>query len=367
MQGQWIGNFTGTNTGEAILELDEIGDHYEGRAYVFDDQQAVPSTTAFVILPKAVKTHSIDPLYVFPLDPRSLDQVTHEYIAKEYPGGAFPTTATTRWDFSDNEIRVQWLTNIGTHGEAVLSKVDGNKRSELVPLKIDNWDDFRTYVQALPPYKFMFRGQGSNRWRLRTAFHRTERSDIMRFLQTDVSALHQHLSALTNHFFNLANPIENGAFVSLVQHHGYPTPLLDWTYSPFIAAFFAFKYASPTTKNVRVFIFDRELWRLDWNQLQKVAPARLHFSILDAVALNNPRMVPQQALSTVTNAEDIETYIQKKSKERPGRQYLHVIDLPISQRELALRELSAMGITPGSMFPGLDGACAQLKDRFFGF
>ena len=223
------------------------------------------------------------------------------------------------------------------------------------------------YVRTLPPYKFMFRGQGSNQWRLRTAFHRTERSDIARFLLVDVAALHQHLSALTNHFFNLANPIENAAFISLAQHHGYPTPLLDWTYSPFIAAFFAFKYASQTTQNVRVFIFDREIWRADWNQLQKVAPARLHFSILDAVALNNPRMVPQQALSTVTNAEDIESYLAKKSAERPGRQYLHVIDLPVGQREMALRELSAMGITPGSMFPGLDGACAQLRDRFFGF
>ena len=236
-----------------------------------------------------------------------------------------------------------------------------------MPLKIDTWEDFRTYVRTLPPYKFMFRGQGSNQWRLRTAFHRTERSDIARFLLVDVAALHQHLSALTNHFFNLANPIENAAFISLAQHHGYPTPLLDWTYSPFIAAFFAFKYASQTTQNVRVFIFDREIWRADWNQLQKVAPARLHFSILDAVALNNPRMVPQQALSTVTNAEDIESYLAKKSAERPGRQYLHVIDLPVGQREMALRELSAMGITPGSMFPGLDGACAQLRDRFFGF
>jgi hypothetical protein len=93
----------------------------------------------------------------------------------------------------------------------------------------------------------------------------------------------------------------------------------------------------------------------------------LHFSILDAVSLNNPRMVPQQALSTVTNAEDVESYIAQKAAEKSGRQYLHVIDLNIDQRKEALGELSAMGITGGSLFPGLDGACAQLKDRFFGF
>jgi hypothetical protein len=75
-------------------------------------------------------------------------------------------------------------------------------------------------------------------------------------------------------------------------------------------------------------------------------------------------MIPQQALSTVTNLEDIEEYIS--SKERPDRKYLQAIDLPVEQRTEVLQELSMMGINAGSLFPGLDGACDQLKERFFG-
>jgi hypothetical protein len=30
-----------------------------------------------------------------------------------------------------------------------------------------------------------------------------------------------------------------------------------------------------------------------------------------------------------------------------------------------MRELDLMGINAGSLFPGLDGACQQLKERFF--
>jgi len=185
-------------------------------------------------------------------------------------------------------------------------------------------------------------------------------------MSVDINTLHQNLSSLTRHVFNLANPIDYGAFVSLVQHHGYPTPLLDWTHSPFIGSYFAFKNARRPGGKVRIFIFDREQWVRDWNQLQKITPARLHFSIFNANSINNMRMVPQQALASVTNTEDVESYIDKKAKERGDRNYLQAIDLPVEQRKEALTELSMMGITAGSLFPGLDGACDQLRGRFFG-
>jgi hypothetical protein len=48
-----------------------------------------------------------------------------------------------------------------------------------------------------------------------------------------------------------------------------------------------------------------------------------------------------------------------------GKQYLQIIDLPISERPTVMRELSLMGVTAGSLFPGLDGACEELRERFF--
>src|SRR5262249_40663159 len=118
-------------------------------------------------------------------------------------------------------------------------------------------------------------------------------------------------------------------------------------------------------KKVRIFIFDRKQWCVDFNQLQKLSPARPHFSILDAVAIDNSRMVPQQALSSVTNVDDIENYIGQREQERKMT-YLQVIDLPASERPFVLGELSLMGITAGSLFPGIEGTCKQLKQRFFG-
>jgi hypothetical protein len=74
-------------------------------------------------------------------------------------------------------------------------------------------------------------------------------------------------------------------------------------------------------------------------------------------------LILQQSISSITNIDDIESYIS--SKETSERRYLHMIDLPMSERPHVIRELSVMGITAGSLFPGLDGECEELKERNF--
>jgi hypothetical protein len=58
-----------------------------------------------------------------------------------------------------------------------------------------------------------------------------------------------------------------------------------------------------------------------------------------------------------------ESYI--KAKETSGQTYLQAIDLPVSERRKAMRELGYMGITAGALFPGLDGACEEFRERNF--
>lgn len=205
---------------------------------------------------------------------------------------------------------------------------------------------------------------------MRTSFHRAGRADLQTFINNDIQGLLKHLSARTKHVFNLDVPDENGAFFNLVQHHGYPTPLLDWTYSPFVAAFFAYRNISNSSAAntkpsncVRIFMFDQAEWINDWEQILMVSTNVLHLSIGEFLAIENERMIPQQAASTVTNIDDVESYIRNKHPNK--KEYLWAIDIPVNERPQVVSELSSMGITAGSLFPGLDGACEELKERNF--
>ena len=86
--------------------------------------------------------------------------------------------------------------------------------------------------------------------------------------------------------------------------------------------------------------------------------------MLDALAIGNPRAIPQQALSMIANVDDIESHIASVEQSRQLT-FLEAIDLPASARAEVMRDLAFMGITAASLFPGLDGVCESLREKNF--
>lgn len=368
MKGQWIGTYTGSNDGQIIANIDEDSSFFKGVAYLNDSNNKLPSVAA------SFQTLNKDKLFNFkallsPINPNNGTPAFWKDIAENYdPTVVIPSKADVTGSFNDETLNLSWVTDIGTQGSCSLPKSKAGTPPEL-PLQSLDWKDYKKYISEFEGRRLLFRGQNEPQ-RLRTSFHRTGRADLNRFIFEDTPMLHRHLSARTRHFFNLSIGEQNGAFWNLVQHHGYPTPLLDWSYSPYVAAFFAYRGISTKTdsmaradEKVRVLMFDHAQWKLDFNQLAFLAHARPHLSVWEFIAIENERMIPQQSVSTVTNIDDIESYI--KYMESNGKKYLWAIDLPVSERKLVIQELSYMGITAGSLFPGLDGACEELRERNF--
>jgi hypothetical protein len=166
------------------------------------------------------------------------------------------------------------------------------------------------------------------------------------------------------------------------QHHGLPTRLLDWTYSPLIAAHFA-------TKGQR-HQGDRVVWRLDWKQVHRAFELpelalliqdldRLfkkdgHFSPWELFArprdaepfacmIEPPsidaRIVSQSATFTLCSDkwQSFDHFLEEQGLEEALTRYI----IPADQVGHLRDQLDLAGIDERRIFPDLSGVAAYMR------
>ena len=166
---------------------------------------------------------------------------------------------------------------------------------------------------------------------------------------------------------NLADSQEFGNLLARLQHHGFPTPLLDWSLSPYIAAYFAFKGASLNPKSnemVSVFIFDIDFWGSNYQPQSNLLEPSEFVSNFVPFVTDNPRMSRQMGVTTLTNVSDLQKHILSKVPN-VGAQLLWKFDMLATERSHVMKELNLMGINDMTMFPDFDGLCKHLKEIHF--
>ncbi|WP_186229616.1 FRG domain-containing protein [Burkholderia gladioli] len=369
--GQWRGRFQADDWhGDIVIDLEHRSGKTVGSAMMF----SAPGINASTIVGK-INDVFYDGKFAYavatlrPTHPRYPLQLVEPPQFREAFGEAkIAQLAQVKFTWNLANMEIIWSSDLGKHGVAQLIRDDPLRPSQ-IPAETMSWDAFKRIASKLKPREFIFRGQ-KEPWRLRSHFHRSNRSDLLRYTFDDMDTLMRHLSAYTKHVHNKSDHDQTGALLHLAQHHGFPTPLIDWSYSPYVAAFFAFRGMSIKASRVRhispirIFKFDQKSWREDFPQFPFTAPMRPHFSLMEFSAHENTRAVPQQALSALTNVDDVESYIQQ-TEEIHKKQYITAIDIPAKERGKAMSDLAMMGITAGSLFPGLDGACEELRERLF--
>jgi len=111
----------------------------------------------------------------------------------------------------------------------------------------------------------LFRGQSKACWGLQTTLERATNSPlsfrdyyrIMRAVQPTVEPLtqsHWDLGAEDEIDDSMPKPPPGYPFMAYLRHHGFPSPLLDWSRSHYIAAFFAFR-RKPTSDSEHVALY----------------------------------------------------------------------------------------------------------------
>ncbi len=392
MIGQWIGRIDGQLPATLRIETEDRGFEIIGRAYLFHDHPSLPGYLFDINIPKGQNLHTrLNTVYLYPsggIMSAEERQSAEEHIAANH-GRTMPPYLDVEFSIVGGDLIVSWtdpepetavrskprrllrlmqkqsVEEKPKSGSIVLKLSDPNGASNLTPRPdIASWDQFRHWATGQHPRHYIFRGQRQP-FKLATTFHRTWRKNLHQWITQDIELLFGSVAENLKYPLQLGNLQHNAAIWSILQHHGYPTPMLDWSYSPFVAAYFAFQEAVNSNASPRIYILDRTAWVNRYGKsgfIVDAAPNQL--VVVETMPVGNPRHLPQQAISTVTNIADVEAFIRER-EEADGVRYLTVCDLPISNRPQIMRELELMGITYGSLFPGLDGTCRDMRDRLF--
>lgn len=239
---------------------------------------------------------------------------------------------------------------------------------------IDELLGFITELKSENGQRLWFRGVADERWELVPSIQRTkDRIKSERYITNDfyikARQVMEHAPEKKNY----------SAWMSIMQHFGLPTRLLDWSSSPLVATFFAVEQFSthpnsdacvwvlaPRLLN-RVEGFGDCIYPVDADTVQSMLlPAfkeRGHVKELENKIIachsteNNLRMYSQQSNFTIHN-----TY--RKLQDIPEKDMLYKIIIPSEERIRLLHNLEIFGITESFIYPDLDHISGDIKRQY---
>jgi hypothetical protein len=232
----------------------------------------------------------------------------------------------------------------------------GKAESTTNVLRYRDWNDFQRYLQEYfsqsrqRRQQLFFRGQPDSATELLTTLDRVRRFETDAERESFFSSLLDEFRREVIHIGASPGALEQTEALELLsRHHGLPSPLLDWTESPYIAAYFAFEGTrEPPEGHVAIWVLDRA--RLD--------PEDSRFSFvedLDLIRFNRRALHQRGVFLRVHTA-------QRSLPELLGDALTKIV-LPVTGRALALDHLDQMTINATYLYADLDGAARTARCR----
>lgn len=269
-------------------------------------------------------------------------------------------------------------------------------------IRLNRWSDFAGEIQSIrdryertldpmfahlgQEYRrrndLLFRGQADEEWPLATTLERQHGSkpfSLIEYLECAVRHS-EEIESFTGASWkiplwrDLQQQVETHAtlgkipaydFLIYLRHHGFPSPLLDWTASPYVAAFFA--YAEPGTADRAVFCFVDTVSGLKGSS-RGSATIKLHGPFVRTDKRHFAQRARYTTCTRFDSASDRAYFCRHEeapTQAEPGQDILIKIILPAADRLVALRALNDFNINHFTLFQSEDSLVAAIASRVF--
>ncbi|HST34707.1 MAG TPA: FRG domain-containing protein [Solirubrobacteraceae bacterium] len=232
--------------------------------------------------------------------------------------------------------------------------------------RLTGWTEFKTVVyptlfgeDRFYENRFAFRGMADESWQLISSFDRRASS-------MELGERHAASERLLGLFVEECDdddsitpcPPDVDNQIAVAQHHGLPTRALDWSDSPYVAAFFAY-FGAPTVREHEAptaAIWALNLEHAAWN-------GSMGARLLRPSRRDDERMLRQRGLFSYLEApfDSLEEYVEMCPGDEAA---LWKFVVPRSESEQAIADLAAMGITATRLFVDRNGAAQAALARF---
>jgi FRG domain len=246
-----------------------------------------------------------------------------------------------------------------------------------IKMEVKSINELIKHIQSIrrnPDQELWFRGHRSATWNIEPAIHRN-------YTRADENNFTNRFRSRASVRYDKAPEYDQGArWLSIMQHYGLPTRLLDWSRSPLVATYFAVQHYLEERNSETI---DANVWILDpflLNERQgfeRVTPAidahTCEEMLVPAFTRSTKWPENNKVRAAMATETDLRMFVQQGcftihslqtplNKTTGSDEYLHSVMIPAMFVRDVADEIKVCGFRRGDIFPDLANLAEELRN-----